>query len=243
MATQESLQQTVEINGKRHYCIDNHKLPSVTTIIGEFEDKSFLDKWYKRIGYEEAKRISKFSANRGSVMHQMIEYYLENFKTLTKKERLKSAQSKIIEFSKREGYSKEELQTGRDLFYNFYHQGFFDKIKRVISIEETLWSLAFGGYAGRVDAIYEDVDGNLLILDFKTSKKQKKDDWIDGYKMQICAYYIAYWERTGKKPNGGEIWIACESGEAQLFKVSGKDINKFSKIFLERVKKFHKLYD
>lgn len=244
MATSESLQRTITIQGKRYYDVGlkTKLLPSVTTILGKMTDKSGLDEWRKRVGDTEADRISKFSANRGTIMHQMIEYFLEN-QDLIKAERLKYAQTKIIEFVKNEGYSEDELNVGRTLFYNFYNNGIFDRIKRVISIEETLWSLQMGGYAGRVDIIYEDFSGNIIILDFKTSRKPKKEEWIENYFMQICAYFIAYWERTGQRPNGGEIWISCEDGTPQVFSMSGDTIKKFSKKFLRLVKEFHKRYE
>lgn len=244
MATSESLQRTVTIQGKRYYDVGlkTKLLPSVTTILGKMTDKSGLDEWRKRVGEDEADRISKFSANRGTIMHQMIEYFLEK-QDLQKAERLKYAQAKIIEFVKSEGYTEDELNIGRKLFYNFYNAGIFDRIKRVLSLEETLWSLKMGGYAGRVDTIYEDFNDNVIILDFKTSKKPKKEEWIENYFMQISAYFIAYWERTGIKPGGGQVWISCEDGTPQTFDMSIDTIKKFSKKFLQLVKEFHRQYE
>ena len=77
MATAEGLSQTKQINGMRYYDVGQSQLfPSVTTILGKMTDKSGIAKWRKKIGEKEADRISKFSANRGTVMHQMIEYFL-----------------------------------------------------------------------------------------------------------------------------------------------------------------------
>ena len=76
MATATSLARTVNINGKRHYKIgDKQPLPSVTTVLSTMSDNSGLDAWRARVGNAAADRISKFSANRGSIMHQMIEYF------------------------------------------------------------------------------------------------------------------------------------------------------------------------
>ena len=170
MATSESLQQTETINGKRYYLIGDHIYPSVTTILGSMTDSSGLDKWRQRVGEEEADRVSKFSANRGTIMHQMIEYYLGS-ELEGNRERLLEAQQKILEFVNEEGFTQEELEVGRRLFYSFYNNGLFTRISRVISIEETLYSHQMGGYAGRVDNIYENTFSHLLILDFKTSRK------------------------------------------------------------------------
>ena len=240
MATKESLLQTETINGKRYYVIGEHKYPSVTTILGSMTDSSGLDKWRKNIGEAEADKISKFSANRGTIMHQMIEYYLGSEKE-TQKERLREAQEKIITFVEAEGFTEDELEVGRKLFYSFYNNDLFSKIGKVISIEETLYSHQMGGYAGRVDNIYENVLSRLLILDFKTSRKRKKKEWIENYFMQIAAYFLAYWEMTGKKPDGGEIWIGVENDEPQVFELTWDDIQEYGKKFLSLVKEYHKL--
>lgn len=240
MATIESLSQTETINGKRYYIIGDNKYPSVTTILGSMTDSSGIDKWKARVGEDEANRISRFSANRGTIMHQMIEYYLGS-DLEGNREKLLEAQQKIVEFVKEEGFTQEELEVGRRLFYSFYNNGLFDKINRVISIEETLYSHQMGGYAGRVDNIYENTFSHLLILDFKTSRKQKKKEWIKNYFMQISAYFLAYWEMNGIKPTGGEIWIAVENDEPQIFEVTWDDIKVYGKEFLSLVKKYHEL--
>jgi len=242
MATNESLSQTRTIDGMRYYVIDEDTvLPSVTTILGKFSDKSGLDAWRKRVGEDEANRISKFSANRGTVMHQMCEYYL--LCEGDSSEKLKAAQTQIIPFCESEGFTDDEYRIGRKLFYNFYNSGTFDKIKKVVSVEETLYSKRMGGYAGRVDTIYLDENDNLIILDFKTSKKPKRDEWITSYKHQISAYYMAYWEMTGRQPNGGEVWISNESDMIpQVFQLNINDIKKYGKEFLLMVEKFHEQY-
>lgn len=241
MATAESLAGTETINGKRYYLIGKNKYPSVTTVLGAMTDSSGLDKWRKRVGEEEADRISKFSANRGTIMHQMIEYFLGSDKE-TQRERLIEAQESIIQFVKEEGFTEEELEVGRKLFYSFYNGGLFDKISKVISIEETLYSHQMGGYAGRVDNIYENKNSHLLILDFKTSRKAKKKEWIENYFMQIAAYFLAYWEMHGVKPHGGEIWIGVENDIPQVFDINWDDIQVYGKKFLGMVKEYHNLH-
>ena len=97
-----------------------------------------------------------------------------------------------------------------------------------------------GGYAGRVDIIYENKKGHLVILDFKSSKKAKREDWIENYKMQIAAYSLAYWEMYNRRPSGGEIWISNEAdGFPQLFEMTFDDITKYGKMFLGLVQEFH----
>ena len=121
MATAESLATTETINGKRYYNIgEGIKYPSVTTILGAMTDKSGIDKWRKRVGEEKADAISKFSANRGTVMHQLCEYFLGSDKE-TQRDRLMDAQIKIGPFVKENGFTEEETNIGRKLFFNFYN--------------------------------------------------------------------------------------------------------------------------
>ena len=48
---------------------------------------------------------------------------------------------------------------------------------------------------GRVDCIAE-WNGKLSVIDFKTSRKIKKKEWIKGYLMQESAYCVMFEERT-----------------------------------------------
>ncbi len=243
MATAEGLSQTKQINGMRYYDVGQSQLfPSVTTILGKMTDKSGIDKWRKKIGEKEADRISKFSANRGTVMHQMIEYFLLSDKK-NKSDRLKDAQVKILEFVKVEGYTEEELNVGRKLFYNFYNANSFDQISKIVEIEKTLYSTREGGYAGRVDTIYEKNDGRLIISDYKSSRKPKQLNWIKDYFIQTSAYFVAYWEMTGVKPADCEIWISNEQNDTpQIFYMGLPAIRENAGKFLKMVKDFHNKY-
>jgi genome maintenance exonuclease 1 len=229
-------------NGFRYYIINDVAYPSVTTILGEMLDSSWLDEWIERIGKEDADKISTQSANRGSVMHQFIEYYLTSTKS-TKKERLKEAQIKIAEYSNKNNFTEKEQKIGRTLFYNFYWAGTFDKIKEVLHAEKALFCTLNGGYAGRVDKISKDLDDLLFITDFKSSKKPKDKKKIIGYYLQIAAYYVAYFQMTGVQPSYGEVWISNEfDNEPQVFHLSKKDIKKLTKLWLKLVANFHKKY-
>ena len=67
------------INDERHYDIGNTKLPSVTTILQATqpeEKRKSLEAWKQREGLEQANKIKNEAANRGSIMHRVIEGYL-----------------------------------------------------------------------------------------------------------------------------------------------------------------------
>jgi genome maintenance exonuclease 1 len=225
---------TVDIANKRYYCVENNQsiiyLPSVTTIIGTMSDNSGLDEWRKKVGEEKANSISKFSVNRGTVMHSYIENYLSSNKT-DKKTQLLESLKKTSEDSIANGFSTGEINIGRKLFYNFYLDNTFNKIKNIVLQEAMLWCLHNGGYAGRTDCIYEDQNNLYVISDYKTSKKPKKEEYIESYKLQISAYYVAYWKLYGIKPDRCEIWISNEEDSVpQIFTISGIEIKKWYSI-------------
>ena len=70
-----------------------------------------------------------------------------------------------------------------------------NKIDNIHTLEGSLYSKELG-VAGTVDCIAE-YDGELAIIDFKTSAKPKPRDWIDGYFVQCAAYACMYYELTG----------------------------------------------
>jgi hypothetical protein len=67
------------INNERHYDIGETKLPSVTTILQATqteEKKAVLENWKNRVGADNAENIKNVAANRGSIMHRILEGYL-----------------------------------------------------------------------------------------------------------------------------------------------------------------------
>ena len=234
----------VELNGLRHYEVTSDTgevigvYPSITTVLGETTDKSGLDKWRKRVGEAEAKRIGELSMNRGTVMHRLIELYKAT--SGTKEDRL----NKLKEIA----YSGEEngaiwLASGWDMFMKFYFNSsqYFDRIEEVISAEVFLWSKQ--GYAGTVDNISKMTDGRTLVIDYKNSRRPKKDIWVQDYFVQGSAYFIAHWERSGMKPDGVEIWIANEEDSIpQTFSLTVEDIKYYFAEFQRRLKLFKEKY-
>lgn len=67
-----------EIRGQRMYTTPQGRYPSITTILSATRDKSFLERWKKRIGATEAERIRSSAAARGTSLHSMVEAYLLN---------------------------------------------------------------------------------------------------------------------------------------------------------------------
>lgn len=246
MATAESLNLTETIDNKRYYNIlaeGRHlKLPSVTTILGAMTDHSGLDAWRKRIGEEEADRITKFSANRGTCMHQKLEYwFLSDIKD--RKRRFDDVGRKMLEFVKKEGYTAEELACGDKLFDSLYLCGFFERVDSIIEMENTLYSLEQGGYAGRVDCVYRNKEGKNVLLDFKTARRKKTQEYLTNYYLQLSAYFLAYYQMYGVVLDHAELWIAVENDIPQLVVVTKDELKSWLRHFLLLVKKYHEKYD
>jgi genome maintenance exonuclease 1 len=183
---------TIQKNGKRYYVTpDGNHYPSVTTVIGETTDKSSLIEWRKRVGEAEANRISGQAATRGTAVHKMCEDYLNNIDPY-----------------------KDQMPSNVDTF-NSLKDVIDTHIGNVHCQEAPLYS-NFLQVAGRVDCIAE-YDNKLSIIDFKTSRKPKRAEWIQGYFMQTSAYAVMYEEMTEIPINQLVVLIAVDNDWPQVF--------------------------
>lgn len=226
----------------RYYVVDEEKniaYPSVTTILGEMTDKSGIDKWKKRVGEEAALAKSKYAADRGTFMHLLHEKTLELKIQGHTGMLVRDAYLLAVEELK-DQISKESLEAGKKLFLNFYRTDFYEEIDKLIFQEVPVWSSVGGGYAGRLDLMVRKKSNSITLIDFKSSAKPKKEEWIGNYKMQLSAYILACKEQYGVMADRAEIWISCETGNVQLFTLRSKDIIDNFKSFYYLVVKYHK---
>jgi genome maintenance exonuclease 1 len=183
---------TETINGKRFYVTPGgNKYPSVTTITSQYNKQSIME-WRKRVGEEEANRISSKAAGRGTRVHTMCENYLNNQEDYLQKQ----MPDAIVMF--------KTLQPLLNEYVNNIH-----------ALEVPLYS-DYLRTAGRVDCIAE-FDGAISVIDFKTSSKPKEDKWIQNYYMQCSAYAVMFEERTGIPVSRIVVMIAVDGEKAQIF--------------------------
>ena len=90
-----------------------------------------------------------------------------------------------------------------------------ENISLIHGIEVPLWSKHLG-VAGRCDCIGV-WDNELAIIDWKTSNKLKKEEWVEDYFLQATAYSIMYEERTKQPVGKAVIVIAVEGDQPQVF--------------------------
>ena len=186
------------IDGVRYYKIPDEeelvKMVSITSVTSHFNKEIFV-KWRKKVGNEEADRITKAATGRGTDMHTLTEHYLKN----------------------------EDLPKGLRPISDFLFKiskGHLKKINNIYALEGPLYSKELG-IAGTVDCIAE-YDGELAIIDFKTSKKPKPRDWIEHYFVQCMAYGCMLYEMKGIPIKKLVIIMACENGECVIYEERDK---------------------
>ena len=199
------------IDGVRYYKIPDEdelvKMVSITSVTSHFNKEIFIN-WRKRVGNEEADKITKAATGRGTDMHTLTEHYLKN----------------------------EDLPEVRPIsdFLFKIAKGKLNKIDNIYALEGPLYSKELG-IAGTVDCIAE-YDGELAIIDFKTSKKPKPRDWIEHYFVQCMAYGCMLYEMKGIPIKKLVIIMACENGECVIYEE--RDKAKYIKLLQQYITKF-----
>ena len=190
--------ETETINRKRFYITpEGNKYPSITTVLS-IRNKKGLFEWRKKVGEEVANYIARTSAARGTKVHHMCEDYLNNMH--------KDFPSKFEE------HKKDFLPW---CLFNQMRTFLDEKINNIYAQECGLYTDKYK-VAGRVDCIAE-YDKTLSIIDFKTSSKERTDEWNENYYIQGSAYAEMFGERTGLEINQIVILVVTQDGTVQEF--------------------------
>ena len=199
-----------ETNGIRLYNLPNGDwVPSITSVTSFYNRQIFV-KWRERVGIEEANRITKKATARGTDFHEAAQGYLEN-KELNWDDFLPATK------------------------FMFHHaKPYLDKINNIHAIERTLYS-EYLGLAGRVDCIAE-YEGELAVIDFKTSEKIKPEKWLENYFVQEMFYATAYYELTGIPVKKLITLMVTPGGEVKVFDKRNK--GDYIKLLVRYIKEF-----
>ena len=199
-----------ETNGIRLYNLPNGEwVPSITSVTSFYNRQIFAD-WRKRVGIEEANRITKKATSRGTDFHAATELYMLN---------------KEIDWDEFKPLTKIMFAHARP---------YLDKINNIHAIERTLYS-EYLGLAGRVDCIGE-YEGELAVIDFKTSEKIKPEKWLENYFVQETAYACMYYEMTGIPVKKLITLMVTPGGEVKVFDKRNKD--EYIKLLVRYIKEF-----
>lgn len=187
----KDLKCETKTTGRKYISPEGKEYPSITTVLSLLSRDS-IAAWRAKVGEEEANRISRIASTRGTQVHNLLEKYVDNDPDYA------------------EGVMPHILQS----FYDV--KDILDtKLNKVYAQEAPLYSDHLG-LAGRVDCVGV-WEGKDSIVDYKTSRKPKKKEWIDGYFMQCCAYSIMWEERTGIPITQLVVMIAVDNEEPQVF--------------------------
>ena len=199
------------IDGVRYYDVPDvegyTKLVSITSVTSWINREIFRS-WRARVGNEEADKVTKAATSRGTDMHTLTEHYLKN----------------------------EDLPMVKPLPEILFKQSKpqLNLINNIHALEKSMYSLQLG-IAGTVDCIAE-YDGELAIIDFKTSKKPKPRKWIDHYFVQCAAYACMLFELKDIAVKKFVIIMSCENGEVKVYEEYDKA--KYIKLLSEYIREF-----
>ena len=185
---------------KRHYeTPDGRQVPSVTTVLSATKDMTHLMEWRKRVGEQEAQRISTESANIGTVMHRSLERHVKG----------------------------EDRTPGSNLIQQKAHQMANVIIDNGLNDVTEVWgsevSLYYPElYAGTTDLVGV-FKGAPAIMDFKQSRRLKKKEWVEDYFLQLVAYAEAHNKTYDTDIKTGRIFICTQANEYQTFDIEDYD--------------------
>jgi hypothetical protein len=212
----------------RHYEFDGRLLPSVTTVLQSTRsarDAEALATWADSIGQDQADQIRQESAQRGTNLHTLIELYLTGYEPSTL-EATAHAQDILPFWS--------SVQTA------------LTRIKTVQMIEQAVHHPQYC-YAGSLDLLAEVEFTDQLtkatahrsvLIDWKTSGKTKKREWLGDYTLQLAAYWLATNLQTDHPIPEAWIVLAHPNGTAQIHRFLSKELESLSKEWLRRLHEF-----
>ena len=200
-------------DGRIYTVPSGKKYASITTVLSDYK-KEVLQNWINRVGQVEADRVAKKAARRGEGLHDAYEKYIRNQLTQLDIRRL--------------------FPDVHELFIPL-RKHIDANVGKVYAIEQPLYSDRLR-IAGRVDLI-ADWGGKISTLDFKSSKRLKKEEDIENYFMQCSGYCEMFEERTGIAIEQIVVAIGVEGGSAQIFV---KEKHKYLPMLEEYIGNFYR---
>jgi ATP-dependent exoDNAse (exonuclease V) beta subunit len=186
----QSLSRVTE-EGKRLYATpDGNRLPSVTTILDKTkpeEKKQALNEWRKRVGVENAQKITTEAANRGTRMHTYLEDYI-------KQGQLKERGSNPFSWASH-AMAQTVIEDG------------LKNVNEIWGVEVPLYFPKL--YAGTTDGCGLHLNEES-ILDYKQTNKPKRQEWIEDYYLQLVAYALAHNEVYGTNIRKGVVLMCVK---------------------------------
>ncbi len=215
--TYKNISRVTDKDGARFYNCDGKKVPSVTTILDKTKsqkDKDSLNAWKEKVGHTEAFKIAKASMLRGDKMHKHIEDALHGKQALDLYDtiEIEKKMSQVIVNNALSKNLNEIWGCEAPLFYPNSHAGTTD-----------------------LCGLYNNKES---IIDFKSSTKTKKKEWITDYFLQTSAYAIAHNFQFNTNITQGVILICTPQLEFQEFIVNDNEFLWYQNKFKQRVEQY-----
>ena len=215
--TYPELKRQESDEGRFYLDSKNNPVPSVTTVLNKTSNKKdSIQQWRNRVGEEEANRIIKQSTDIGTMVHEALEFYLN--------------EQEWRNFSDNQDGVLAERMTEK-----FIESG-LNSITEVWGLEVGL--ILDGLYAGTADCVGK-INGVPSLIDFKTARKMKKREWIEDYFLQCCAYANAHNVMFSTEINQIVILMIDRNLVFQEFIVKPTEFNILTKLWKKRLIEFH----
>ena len=204
------------VTRKRVYATpDGEKLPSVTTILSATKDMTHLNEWKKRVGVENAQRITTEAAGVGTAMHNNLERF-------------------IAGLERQPGNNAVHVQANK--MADVIIENGLAHVNEVWAIEQSLY---FPGlYSGTTDIVGVHKD-EPAVMDYKQTNKPKKEEWIEDYYLQLMAYILAHNEVYKTDIRKGVVFMCSRDFQYQHFELRKEDFNKYQDMWLSKVEEYY----
>lgn len=194
---------------------DGEKLPSVTTILSATKDMTALNEWKKRVGHEKAQQITTEAAGVGTAMHANLERFL-------------------IGEQRQPGNNPVHVQANK--MANVIIENGLSKMNEIWAMEQSLY---FPGlYSGTTDGVGV-FNGEPCVFDHKQTNRPKKEEWVDDYYMQLCAYILAHNEVYGTNIRRGVVFMCSRDLQYQQFDLLPENFNMWQDRWLNKVAEYY----
>jgi hypothetical protein len=201
----------------RHYVGPSGKpIASVTQILSKTKDLTHLLEWKKRVGEQAAAQITKESADLGTTMHTHLEMHLRGLD--------------------RPGGTNLGRVMAKNMADVIIDQGLC-KVDEVWGLEVPLMFETF--WAGTTDLVGVH-EGEPAIMDFKTTRRPKKPDHVEDYRLQTVAYSAAHNWQFGTEIKKCVIFMCSQNLEYQEFIWRADEYDQNLMDWLDRV---HRYFD
>ena len=211
----KKLERVTTAEGRKYVGDDNVPVPSVTTVLDKTSDKTALIAWRKRVGEAEANRVSKESAGLGTKVHDALEKHILGEQVTFGNNMVSVMAEDMSELMIKEGFANIDEVWGTEIGL-----------------------IAKGLYAGTTDCIGVH-NGEDAIIDFKTSKKIKKEEWIEDYYLQCCAYAMAHNEMYGTNIKKGVILMVSRDVKFKEFVIEGARFEMYCDLWTQRLEEYY----